>query len=159
MNALTMVNPQNIESMTILKDASATAIYGSRASNGVIIITTKRGQSGRPQVSFSANFTVNTARKTLDMMSGSEFAEFVRNNLGENSIAQLGFTGADGKNVIYNTDWQKDILLPRLQPQCRRPGRRSSLSCIGFVHAEQRYPTHLRHGPHYCKFQPYSQIL
>lgn len=110
MNALTMVNPQNIESMTILKDASATAIYGSRASNGVIIITTKRGQSGRPQVSFSANFTVNTARKTLDMMSGSEFAEFVRNNLGESSIAQLGFTGADGKNVIYNTDWQKEVL-------------------------------------------------
>ena len=53
-NPLTMISPDNIESMTILKDASATAIYGSRASNGVIIITTKKGQSGRPQVNFTA---------------------------------------------------------------------------------------------------------
>ena len=68
MSALTMVNPQNIESMTILKDASATAIYGSRASNGVIIITTKKGKSGRPQVNFAANMHIATARNTLNVM-------------------------------------------------------------------------------------------
>ncbi|MDE6287195.1 MAG: SusC/RagA family TonB-linked outer membrane protein, partial [Muribaculaceae bacterium] len=107
MNALTMINPSNIESMTILKDASATAIYGSRASNGVIIITTKKGQRGRPQVNFSANLTVNHARKTLDMMNGLEFADYVREHLGETSIAQLGY-GADAVN--YNTDWQKEVL-------------------------------------------------
>ncbi len=105
MNALTMINPSSIESMTILKDASATAIYGSRASNGVIIITTKKGQSGRPQVNFSANFSVNNARKTLDMMNGQEFASVVREKLGEATAAQLGYDG-----VIYDTDWQKEVL-------------------------------------------------
>ena len=105
MSALTMINPQNIESMTILKDASATAIYGSRASNGVIIITTKRGQSGRPQVNFAANFSVNTARKKLNMMSASEFIKTVQDNLGETSIAQLGY---DGK--MYDTEWQDEVL-------------------------------------------------
>ena len=105
MNALTMINPQNIESMTILKDASATAIYGSRASNGVIIITTKRGQTGRPQVNFSANFSVNTARKKLNVLTGDEFADVVRNNLSETTIAQLGYNGE-----MYNTDWQKEVL-------------------------------------------------
>ncbi len=101
-NALTMVNPQNIESMTVLKDASATAIYGSRASNGVIIITTKKGQSGRPQVNFSANWHVNTARKTFDMMNATEFrrvmTDVVQSEIG---ISRLG---------EYNTDWQKEIL-------------------------------------------------
>ena len=105
MGALTMLNPSEIESMTILKDASATAIYGSRASNGVIIVTTKKGTSGRPQVSFAANFSVNTARKKLNMMSGDEFAQAVRENLGESSVAQLGYEGK-----IYNTDWQKEVL-------------------------------------------------
>ena len=105
MSALTMINPQNIESMTILKDASATAIYGSRASNGVIIITTKKGTSGRPQVNFSANFSINTARKTLNVMDAAKFAQTVNDNLGETSIAQLGYNGK-----MYNTDWQKEVL-------------------------------------------------
>ena len=101
-NALTMVNPQNIESMTILKDASATAIYGSRASNGVIIITTKKGTAGKPQVNFAANWHVNTARKTLDLMDGATFADVVRNKIAtDGAIAQLGDA---------NTDWQKEVL-------------------------------------------------
>ena len=101
-NALTMINPQNIESMTILKDASATAIYGSRASNGVIIITTKKGAKGKPQVNFAANFHVNTARNTLDMMSGAEFANAVKNKVcTEAAISQLG---------TADTDWQKEVL-------------------------------------------------
>ena len=111
MNALTMINPANIEAMTILKDASATAIYGSRASNGVIIITTKRGSSGKPQVNFAANFSVNTARKTLNMMTGEEFAETVRKYMGEGTIAQLGYRNPNTlRNEIYNTDWQKEVL-------------------------------------------------
>ncbi len=101
-NALTMVNPQNIESLTILKDASATAIYGSRASNGVIIITTKKGQSGRPQVNFAANWHVNTARNSLDLMGAEEFANVVRNDIGTDAaIAMLGNA---------STDWQKEVL-------------------------------------------------
>ncbi len=105
MNALTMINPNDIESMTVLKDASATAIYGSRASNGVIIVTTKKGKAGKPVVNVTANMTVNTARKTLNLMNGMEFSDFVKNNLGESSVAQLGYNGE-----MYNTDWQKEVL-------------------------------------------------
>lgn len=105
MNALTMINPNDIESMTVLKDASATAIYGSRASNGVIIITTKKGKAGKPVVNITANVSVNTARKTLNLMNGREFADYVTNHLGESSIAQLGYEGK-----IYNTDWQREVL-------------------------------------------------
>ncbi|MDE7396826.1 MAG: TonB-dependent receptor [Muribaculum sp.] len=106
-NALTSVSPQDIESMTVLKDASATAIYGSRASNGVIIITTKKGVSGAPKVTFSANFHLNTARKTLDMMDANELRAVVTDQYGED--AALKFMGpVDG--VYYNTDWQKEVL-------------------------------------------------
>ena len=102
-NPLSLISPDNVESMTILKDASATAIYGSRASNGVIIITTKKGQSGRPQVNFTANFYVNTPRKYLNMMNGSEFTNFVMNNYGEDSLARQALFG-------YDTNWQKEEL-------------------------------------------------
>ena len=100
-NPLALISPENIESMTILKDASATAIYGSRASNGVIIITTKKGQSGRPQINFNANFYVNTPKNYLNMMDGKEFSEFVLNHYGAGSAQAAGL----GK---YNTDWQKE---------------------------------------------------
>ncbi len=106
-NPLSLVAPDNIESMTILKDASATAIYGSRASNGVIIITTKKGQSGKPQVNFTANMYVNTPRKTMDMMSGDQFKDFIYHRYGKGS-AQYDALGANGK--IYNTDWQDQVL-------------------------------------------------
>ena len=102
-NPLAMISPDNIESMTILKDASATAIYGSRASNGVIIITTKKGRGGRPQVNFSANMYVNTARKTWDVLSGSEFRDKIVSYWGAESNAAKALGDA-------NTDWQKEVL-------------------------------------------------
>lgn len=76
-NPMSNLNPNNIESMTILKDASATAIYGSRASNGVIIITTKKGKNGRPQVNFAANWHVNTPGKLMNMMGTNKFVDFI----------------------------------------------------------------------------------
>ena len=100
-NPLALISPENIESMTILKDASATAIYGSRASNGVIIITTKKGKSGRPQVSFTANFNVQTPKNYLKMMDGNDFRNYVTGLYGVDSPQY----GALGK---YNTDWQKE---------------------------------------------------
>ncbi len=102
-NPLAMISPDNIESMTILKDASATAIYGSRASNGVIIITTKKGRGGRPQVNFSANVYVNTARKTWDVLSADSFRQLITEYWGANSeaAAQLG---------TASTNWQKEVL-------------------------------------------------
>ena len=101
-NPLTMISPESIESMTVLKDASATAIYGSRASNGVILITTKKGKAGKPQINFTANMHINKARKTWDVMSGDEFRKIVTEQIGTASaISQLG---------TANTNWQDEIL-------------------------------------------------
>lgn len=103
-NPLAMISPENIESMTVLKDASATAIYGARASNGVIIVTTKKGQSGKPQVSFSANMYVNTARKTWKAMDANTFISTLK--------AQGTYTDADHGIFLgdTNTDWQDEVL-------------------------------------------------
>ena len=77
-NPLSLVNPQDIESFNVLKDASATAIYGSRGSNGVIIITTKKGRRGqRPTVSYNGSVTWSMKKKTIDVMNGDEYREFV----------------------------------------------------------------------------------
>lgn len=100
-NPLSLISPESVESMTILKDASATAIYGSRASNGVIIITTKKGAKGAPQVTFTANAYINTPRKLLNMMSADQFRNFIINEYG----AESDQAGALGN---YNTDWQKE---------------------------------------------------
>jgi iron complex outermembrane receptor protein len=102
-NPMSLVNPENIESMTILKDASATAIFGSRASNGVIIITTKKGSSGAPVVNFAANMYINTPRNYVDMMNASEFSSFILTRYGEGS-SQVNALGD------ANTNWQKEVL-------------------------------------------------
>lgn len=102
-NSLAMISPENIESMTILKDASVTAIYGSRASNGVIIITTKKGKSGKPQVNFSANMYINHAQKTWDVLSANEFRSLITEKFGEDSDAYRAMGDA-------STDWQKEVL-------------------------------------------------
>ncbi len=102
-NALSMINPQDIESFNVLKDASATAIYGSRGSNGVIIITTKKGRKGQaPQVSYAGSLTISTRRNSVDVMSGDEFREFIKNKYGESSTAYTGLGTA-------NTNWQDEI--------------------------------------------------
>lgn len=105
-NPLSMVNPNDIESFTVLKDASATAIYGSRASNGVIIITTKKGQAGaRPTISYDGNVSVSTVKSTVDVMDGDQFRSFIKDIWGENSEAYSKLGNA-------NTDWQKEIFRP-----------------------------------------------
>ena len=101
-NPLSLINPNDIESIDILKDASATAIYGSRASNGVIIINTKKGKSGRVQVGYSGTFSINTRPNKVDVMSANEFREFVTSKFGESS-AQFKALGQ------ANTDWQDEI--------------------------------------------------
>lgn len=97
-----MINPESIESMTILKDASATAIYGTRASNGVILITTKKGVSGKPQVTFTANMYVDYARKLTDVLEGNEYRDLIISKFGEGSTQATALGNA-------NTDWQKEI--------------------------------------------------
>lgn len=112
-NPLAMISPDNIESMTILKDASATAIYGSRASNGVIIITTKKGKTGRPQVNFSANVSVNTARKTWDVLSASQFSELFRSYKADDpdALALLGTADTDWQDQVLRTSVSHDYAL------------------------------------------------
>ena len=101
-NVLAMVNPSDIETFTVLKDASATAIYGSRASNGVIIITTKKGKSGSaPKVSYNGDMTISMIQKKYDVLDGDEFRALVNDMWGEN-VGTVGLGNA-------NTDWQDQI--------------------------------------------------
>jgi len=102
-NALSMVNPNDIESFTVLKDASATAIYGSRGSNGVIIITTKKGRAGMaPKVSYNGNMSYSVKRNKLDVLNADEYRAFIKSYYGEGSDAAAMLGNAD-------TDWQKEI--------------------------------------------------
>ena len=107
-NPLSMVNPNDIESFTVLKDASATAIYGSRGSNGVIIITTKKGRSGMaPKVSYSGNVSLSVKKKTLNVLGADEYRSFIKSYYGADSDAAALLGNAD-------TDWQKEIFRPAL---------------------------------------------
>lgn len=105
-----LIDPDNIESITVLKDASATALYGSRGSNGVIIITTKRGAIGGPIISYSGNYGIDRVEKYLKMMSPYEFVRAQSDYLGAaNPYLQNGKVLQDYQNV-GGVDWQ-DLLL------------------------------------------------
>jgi iron complex outermembrane receptor protein len=93
-NPLSFINPNDIESITVLKDASATAIYGSRASNGVILITTKRGRSGKPQLSFNTSFAIGTLRNAPDVLTGPEHAALTT-ALGATPAGNADINGID----------------------------------------------------------------
>ncbi len=119
-NPLSLVNPNDIESFTVLKDASATAIYGSRASNGVIIITTKKGASGAPQFNYSGTVAFGKVRGLIDVMDSNNFVNFVRDyypqytNLlgvpdGTGNVDNPATPEIEGR-TIYNTNWQDQIL-------------------------------------------------
>ena len=113
-NPLSMVNPQDIESFNVLKDASATAIYGSRGSNGVIIITTKKGRKGSaPQVSYSGSVTMSMKKKTVDVLDGDQYRALVKQVYAGNSreaeaLAALGDANTDWQKEIYRTAWSHD---------------------------------------------------
>jgi len=104
-NPLSLINPNDIESFSILKDASAAAIYGNRASNGVIIITTKKGQSGKPQINFSTQFSVAKLPKEAPVLSASQF----RNYINANDTAATSNGKYKALLGTANTDWQKQI--------------------------------------------------
>ncbi|GAB1308462.1 TonB-dependent receptor [Urechidicola sp. KH5] len=97
---LDLLNPNDIESFSILKDASATAIYGSRASNGVIIITTKKGKSGELKVDYSGNFSVHETAEFIDALSANQFRDYVTANGTPSDIDLL---------TDKNTNWQDEI--------------------------------------------------
>lgn len=108
-SALSSINPADIESMNVLKDASATAIYGSRASNGVIIITTKKGSLGQPlRVQATTRFSVSTPRKYVDVYTGDEIREIVKKSGNAKYIAMLGKENTDWQSAIYQTAFGTD---------------------------------------------------
>lgn len=104
-NPLALINPNDIESFTILKDASAAAIYGSRASNGVVMITTRKGSRGKPLVNFNSQFSVGLIAKKADVLTGDEIRSFVNANGNASLKALLG---------SENTDWQDQIYRPAI---------------------------------------------
>lgn len=107
-NFLSMINPSDIESMTVLKDASSTAIYGSRASNGVIIITTKKGQQGAVKVNFNTTNSLQTRAQMVDMLSRDEFVNVI-NQLGtDNQKSLLGTANTDWNDEVYRTAFGTD---------------------------------------------------
>ncbi|GHN01264.1 SusC/RagA family TonB-linked outer membrane protein [Cytophagales bacterium WSM2-2] len=106
-NAMATINPNDIETFTVLKDASATAIYGLRAANGVIIITTKKGKEGKPQISYNATVSASSPMKYFDVMSGDQFRKAVADQLAA-GLTGLS-TSAQLRLGTANTDWQKQV--------------------------------------------------
>lgn len=108
-NPLNSINPNDIESITVLKDASATAIYGSRASNGVILITTKRGEAGQPlQVNYTARFSYQTNDERIDVLDSDEFSELVNEQFSEDVVNHLGSDTTDWQDEIFRDAFTQD---------------------------------------------------
>lgn len=107
-NGLASINPNDIETFTVLKDASATAIYGLRASNGVIIITTKKGKAGKPQVAYNGNFSLSSPMKYVDVLSGDEMRALASTLLERGDLPGLTPQAVERLGDA-NTDWQKEI--------------------------------------------------
>jgi TonB-linked SusC/RagA family outer membrane protein len=104
----TILNNVDIESMEILKDASATAIYGSRGANGVVLITTKQGKAGKTRVDFETNFSTQKLRKKLDLMNASEYARFYNIQAANDKVAPY-FTEEQINQFGEGFDWQDQI--------------------------------------------------
>ncbi|MHA6728364.1 SusC/RagA family TonB-linked outer membrane protein [Chryseobacterium sp. A301] len=121
-NILNAINPTDIESFTILKDASATAIYGSRASNGVILITTKKGRSGGLRVTFDGNMSVSTPKDGIAVLDAEEFRSFINSRYAN----QGNFEEILSKLGTSNTDWQKQIFRTTFNSE-------SNLSLLGSI--------------------------
>ena len=127
-DVMSAISPSDIQSMDVLKDASAAAIYGSRGANGVVIVTTKRGKSGKPDLNVNYAFSVDSRINNFSTLDGDEFREYVRyvaeqtlkvdpSNKTANSILKEGSTDLKSGN----TDWYKEL---------KRPSHRHDLNCI-----------------------------
>ena len=107
-NFMSMINPSDIESMTVLKDASSTAIYGSRASNGVLLITTKKGSGDRLKVSFSTNNSLSVKTQTSDVLSAGQFRAVINEQGSDTQKSLLGTTDTNWTNEIFHSAFATD---------------------------------------------------
>lgn len=108
---INMINPQDIETIDVLKDASATAIYGSRGANGVILVTTKAAREGKVQVDYNGSVSVQTLIKKLDMANASEYMQYM-NDKAEVNGTPLLYGPEDIANPAVDTDWQDEVFSP-----------------------------------------------
>ncbi|WP_170179804.1 SusC/RagA family TonB-linked outer membrane protein [Flavivirga rizhaonensis] len=114
-NSLSTINPDDIESIQILKDAAASAIYGSRGANGVVIITTKRGKSGKPRFNFSSSISTQSVHNKVDLLTGDQFLDFLRESWTNASattqpgVPLLNLLNNESQYRGVNTDWQDVI--------------------------------------------------
>ena len=159
-NALSLVNPNDIASFTVLKDAAATAIYGSRASNGVILITTKKSKPGPTKFSFGSQVAVGKLIKEYNVMSAAQFRQFVDSNSlgtynGQPFSALLGNANTDWQKQIFQTSVSTDNNLNATGSIGSVPYRAS----IGYLDQEgivktdalQRYSGSISLTPHFFK--------
>lgn len=105
---LSLVNPNDIQTFDILKDASATAIYGNRASNGVILITTKQGSAGKLKVNFTTMMSVSTKMGTTPVLDGDQYRDFVNSFASDNYKSKLGTSNTNWQDLIYQEAWGTD---------------------------------------------------
>jgi iron complex outermembrane receptor protein len=105
---LSLINPNDIETFDILKDASATAIYGNRATNGVILITTKKGSTGRFRVNFSTVASISSKMGNVDVLNADEFRSFVNTYASDAYKAKLGNSNTNWQDLIYQDAWGTD---------------------------------------------------
>ncbi len=114
---LSTINPADIVSMEILKDASATAIYGAQGANGVVLITTKRGKEGEAKISYDGMMAVSRQTKRIDMMNLREYAEFYNEMYSIGEIGEANPLYADPSVLGYGTNWQDAIFQTAIQHQ------------------------------------------
>lgn len=114
-NPLGDINPNDIESMEVLKDGSATAIYGSRAANGVILITTKKGKLGKPKVTYDAWFASASPSKRFDLLNAQEFITIANEKYTNANRAVQAAPTLDPSGKPYDMDWQDMVLRTALQ--------------------------------------------
>lgn len=119
-NGLSGINPQDIESIEILKDASATAIYGSRGANGVILITTKKGLLGKPQFSYKATTRIGQATRLYDVLAGDQFVDYINEYRNIQGYTPTYYKYEDGSVANFNTSAEfmesRSDSIPRLTP-------------------------------------------
>ncbi|SUX48806.1 SusC/RagA family TonB-linked outer membrane protein [Chryseobacterium indoltheticum] len=111
-NPLNAINPNDIESFEVLKDADATAIYGSRGANGVIIVTTKKGRKGRTDLKLNSSYSLSTVANRMEMMNTSQYLQMRRQAFQNDGIATIPATAYDLNTWDQNryTDWQKELI-------------------------------------------------
>ena len=122
-NPLNSIDPSNIESIEVLKDASSTAIYGARGANGVVLITTKKGKTGKSTVTFESSTSVDTPSKYLDFLTAEEWGTLVNEADDANGTART-FTDAEIAGMGKGTDWQRAVLRTALTQNYKNVGFR-----------------------------------